>query len=328
MKIKTFIAVVIAIVGISIYIAATFRTDAEKDSANEPPLYIENTDFDIDHGKYLATNVYMCMDCHSEREYSRFGYNVVEGTLGKGSNLFGLKDAFPGDFYAPNITPYALKDWSNREIFNAITKGMHKDGSQLYPLMPYVEYSRMDPEDIYDIIAYLRTLEPIASNQPRSSSNLPAEILLDPVGADFVAPKKPSTSNQVAYGKYLVDAGTCAGCHTPRDKRGAPVAGMDFAGGTPFYIPGGKVRSVNITPDFETGIGSWTKEVFVERFKRFQDPGDPVNTDQIEPGDFNTAMPWRFYSNMSEAELEAIFAYLQTLEPVSNSVIRFSPTLE
>lgn len=333
MKLKTFFAVVVAMVGIAIYVFNHYRgTDTETETGHKtaevPDITIELTQERIENGKYLANAVYMCLDCHSERQYNRFGNEIVEGTLGKGSNLFGLKDAFPGDYYAQNITPYALKDWSDGEIFRAITKGVNKDGERMYPIMPYIEYGIQDPEDIYDIIAYLRTIPAIKGDNPRGSSNLPIEFMVDPIAMEAIPRTKPDISNKVAYGEYLVNAATCSGCHTPRDKRGAPILGLEFAGGTPFYVPAGKVYSANITPDLQTGIGGWSKEVFIERFKRFEDPGAPINTQTVEPGEFNTAMPWRLYSKMEESELEAIYEYLQTLAPVTNSVHRFKPVAQ
>ena len=330
MKLKTFFAVVIAMVAIAIFASNQYRSkqrtnNTENNIAAAPDISIELTQKRISNGEYLANSVYMCMVCHSEREYTRFGNEIVEGTLGKGSNLFGLKDAFPGDFYAQNITPYALGDWTDGEIFRAIAKGINKNGDQMYPIMPFPEYARVDPEDIYDIIAYLRSIDPIKANNPRGSSNLPVDFLVAPIELEVFSASKPAPTNQIAYGEYLVNAATCAGCHTPRDKRGAPILGLEFAGGTPFYIPGAKVTSTNITPDLQTGIGSWSKDVFVDRFKRFEDPTNPINTQAVESGEFNTAMPWRLYSKMSETELEAIFAYLQTLDPVKHSVHRFSP---
>lgn len=98
---------------------------------------------------------------------------------------------------------------------------------------------------------------------------------------------------------------------------------MDFAGGMDFHVPGGLVKSANITPDPKTGIGTWSEEAFVAAFKRFEDPNHEVNNRQLTPGEYNTSMPWRLYSKMNEEDLSAIYAYLQTLTPVSNTMERF-----
>lgn len=76
----------------------------------------------------------------------------------KGGEFFGPDLGFPGEFYSRNLTPANLRGWTDGEIFRAITAGVNKEGEALFPVMPYRNYSKMDKEDIYDIIAYLRTL--------------------------------------------------------------------------------------------------------------------------------------------------------------------------
>lgn len=288
-----------------------------------PNLTIELTPERIERGEFLAKNVYACMDCHSDRDYSRFGLVSDETTLGKGGILFGLEAGFPGDYYAKNLTPYHLESWTDGEVFRAITTGVNKDGDALFPIMPYTNYRRVDKEDIYDIIAYLRTLEPIKHDVPASSSAFPMNFIINTIPGEPEFVEKPDISDRVAYGKYLTIAGSCGDCHTPMDK-GAAIPGMEFAGGMEFQIPtGGLVTSANITPHETTGIGTWTEEMFIARFKQFEDSTNAINQTMIEPGTFQTEMPWRFYSKMSAEELGSIFAYLQTLEPIEHSMTRF-----
>lgn len=84
-----------------------------------------------------------------------------------------------------------------------------------------------------------------------------------------------------------------------------------FSGGREFQFPGGAiVRGSNITPDDETGIGKWSKETFVERFKMYADTAFVSPT--VNPGDFNTVMPWLMYCQMTEQDLSAIYEYLPT----------------
>ena len=189
--------------------------------------------------------------------------------------------------------------------------------------MPYTNYRQLDKEDIYDIIAYLRTLEPIENDVPESSSNFPMNFIINTIPAAPEFTSKPDPSNKIEFGKYLVTAASCSDCHTPMDK-GAVIPGMTFAGGMEFPLPtGGIATSANITPDINTGIGSWTEEAFIARFKQFQDSTNTINSSSVTPGDFNTEMPWRFYSNMSEEELSAIYAYLKTQVPVENQIAKF-----
>ena len=103
-------------------------------------------------------------------------------------------------------------------------------------------------------------------------------------------PKKPSfkpmpgKSNPVLYGQYLVNAASCIECHSQADK-GSLIAGLEFAGGREFPMPtGGVVRSANITPHPTAGIGKWTKDMFVQRFKAYADSS--ASNQPIEPGAF------------------------------------------
>ena len=310
--------IVIAISGLLIYVS-TALPNVEP----APDLNIERTQDRIQRGEYFANTVYACMDCHSDRDYSKFALTAKEGTLGKGGNLFGSDDGFPGNYYAKNITPYYLGDWTDGEIFRAITTGVSKDGHALFPIMPYTNYRVLDKEDIYDIIAYLRTLEPIEYDVPASSSDFPMNFIINTIPSEPDFSKRPDPTNKAAYGKYLVTAASCADCHTPMIQ-GAAIEGMTFAGGMEFILPtGGIVTSANITPDMNTGIGSWTEEAFIARFKSFQDSTNIINSAMVKPGDFNTEMPWRFYSNMSEDELSAIYEYLKTQAPVQNQIAKF-----
>lgn len=70
----------------------------------------------------------MCLDCHSQRDYSKFAAPLVPGTEGKGGELFGKDLGFPGDFYSPNITPAGVGNWTDGELFRTITTGVSKDG--------------------------------------------------------------------------------------------------------------------------------------------------------------------------------------------------------
>ena len=98
-----------------------------------------------------------------------------------------------------------------------------------------------------------------------------------------------------------------------------------YSGGMEFILPTGIVRSPNITPDEDTGIGAWDDQTFVARFKAYQDSlFIPYN---VEEG-FNTIMPWTMYAEMDSFDLKAIFAYLQTLDPIKKETELFTPKEE
>ena len=77
---------------------------------------------------------------------------------------------------------------------------------------------------------------------------------------------RPPETDQVKYGEYLVTMAGCSDCHTPYVK-GQPDFSRSYAGGNTFTVDNFKVTSANITPDSTTGIGTWTEDAFVEKFK-------------------------------------------------------------
>ncbi len=109
----------------------------------------------VTYGKYLVT-ISHCMACHSP--LGRAGPDM-ENQMGAGGQ------PFPGPWgivVSPNLTPSAdgLKDWSDEDIKNAITKGVKPDGSRLTGPMAFDYYKNIKPQDLDAIVAYLRTIPP------------------------------------------------------------------------------------------------------------------------------------------------------------------------
>jgi mono/diheme cytochrome c family protein len=281
---------------------------------------VEQTAARLERGKYLAHHVALCMDCHSTRDWSKLNGPMVDGTWGKGGEIFDQKMGFPGKYLSANITPYHLKDWTDGELYRVITTGVSKDGHALFPVMPYLNYGKMDKEDIYAIIAYIRSLPEIANDVPKSEGDFPMSIIVNTIPKKASHEAIPSKSDKLAYGKYLLNAAACAECHTQRVK-GEPVEGMDLAGGMKFVMPGGDLYSKNITPDTETGIGDWTEDDFVKKFKIYADSS--YTPPAIKPGEFQSIMPWQMYGGLTEEDLKAMFAYLRTVKPVKNKINLF-----
>lgn len=289
-----------------------------------PNLKVQLTPDRIARGKYLANNVTVCIDCHSPRNWSLLSGPLDTSNIGTGGDKFDHSVGFPGEVLVPNITPFNLKDWTDGEIFRAITSGVKKDGSAIFPIMPYLSYSKMDKEDIYAIIAYLRTLPSKASaKQPERQLDFPLNFLINTMPVKPENGILPSSSDSLKYGAYLVNSAACKDCHTKQDK-GEFIEGMDFAGGRDFNMPGGVLSSANITPDKETGIGLWTKEIFLARFKAYE---DKHKLPKVNKGEFQTIMPWSMYGAMKVEDLSAIYNYLKTVKPVKNQVTKFSPQL-
>jgi mono/diheme cytochrome c family protein len=111
---------------------------------------------------------------------------------------------------------------------------------------------------------------------------------------------------EIEKGRYLVSAADCIACHTVWPN------GAHFAGGRPIETPFGNIVSANITPDRETGIGSWSDDQFDDAVRR----GIRPNGARLYP-----AMPYPYYTKMSREDVLAIRAYLKTVEPVRNPVV-------
>ena len=166
------------------------------------------------------------------------------------------------------------------------------------------------------------------------------------------APPAATTAapSPVERGKYLVTISVCDDCHSPKtfgpdgpaidtarrlsghpaaDKLPAVPAGFfapDKFGGvttndlTAWVGPWGTSYPANLTPDKTTGLGSWTEDMFIKALRsgKHQGEGRPI----LPP------MPWQNFSQMTDADLKAVWAYLQTLPPVQNAVPDPVPPVE
>ena len=316
---KKVLLTILIIVVVVIAGGASYLKFALPDVGAATDLKIDITPERVQHGEYLANHVTLCMDCHSTRDWTKFSGPMVAGTNGKGGELFDEKVGFPGTFYSKNITPANIKDWTDGEIFRAVTTGVDKFGNALFPVMPYHNYGKMDKEDVYDIIAYIRSLPPIENSTPDRTIDFPMNFIVNtiPVKASFT--EKPPKSDTIKYGAYLLNAAACEECHTKVNK-GQIIPELAFSGGRDFHMPNGVVNSANITPDKGTGIGGWTAEQFVARFKAYT---NPANTPVMDSTDVNTIMPWTMLAGMDTSDLRSIYAYLQTLKPIKNEVVHF-----
>lgn len=280
-----------------------------------PDLKVEGTPEQVAEGEYLANHVMVCTSCHGDRDLGRFGQPVKPGTEGKGGQAWDEEVGFPGTLIAPNITPHHLEGWSDGEIARAITDGVDKDGRPLFPIMSYTHYRHMCQEDLERVIAYTRSLPSIEHDTPPTALGFPLNLIVRMIPQPSERPPCPDVDDPVARGHYLTEMAGCKTCHT-RQESGRPVEEEAFAGGFEFPLHDGYGTSVsaNITPH-DTGIGGWTEETFVQRFRGYTPESTP-----IEKGDKQSEMPWPAYANMRDEDLKAIYAYLQTVEPVDKDV--------
>jgi mono/diheme cytochrome c family protein len=118
---------------------------------------------------------------------------------------------------------------------------------------------------------------------------------------------------RIERGKYLVAIISCTDCHTNGSLLGKPDA-AHFLGGSDvgFAIPGlGYFYGSNLTPDPETGLGSWTRAQIVSAITRGERPDGRI----LAP-----VMPWHSFGSLTPEDAEAMAAYLQSLPPVKHKV--------
>jgi mono/diheme cytochrome c family protein len=116
----------------------------------------------------------------------------------------------------------------------------------------------------------------------------------------------PQDFTQVERGRYLAILSDCGSCHT------VPNSNQPFAGGRAIETPFGNIVAPNITPDPETGIGSWSDDAFDAAVRKGLQP----DGSHLFP-----AMPYNAYTEMSRDDVLAIRAYLNTVTPVHNTVV-------
>lgn len=285
------------------------------------PVKVVSTPERIARGSYLFHKVAGCAMCHSTRDWSQYAGPVTPGSEGRGGDPFSpdVIPGLPGQFYAPNITPAGVGDWTDGELIRAITSGVSRDGQALFTLMPYLHFGQVDRDDIESIVAYIRTLPSVESAVPERSLRFPMQLVVRTLPREPEFRPMPEPRDKIAYGGYLVRMAGCSECHTLTDDRGMKRADRLFAGGVEFHLPGGAVlRSPNITPDADTGIGTWSETSFVTRFKVWEH----APSRRLGPNEQlrNTLMWWKAYGGMSRGDLSAIYSYLRSQKPVIHRV--------
>ena len=187
----------------------------------------------IEKGEYL-TKAGDCVACHTVKDGDPFAGGL------------GLRTPF-GTYYSPNITPskkHGLGTWTEEDFVKSMRKGVSKDGSHLFPVFPYIYYSKVTDEDLRAIWAYLQAIP--ASETPNKPIDawLPFRIrftqifwkLLFFTPYDEPFKEDPSKSKSWNRGAYLVQGlGHCSMCHTPINLLGAPKRNLLFTGG---YVDG------------------------------------------------------------------------------------------
>lgn len=246
---------------------------------------IEGTPEQIARGEHLAG--FLCASCHSLSG---------ELPLTGGKNLSEDSGLPLGDVYPPNITPGGkLKELQDADVFRIIRTGVRPNGQ--LTAMGFFPLRALSDDDAKAIIAYLRRAPAVENVRPSMNAS---PLLVAFVGLGFISapgadkPIQPVTAPPkavtVEYGKYVADFGDCRGCH-----------GEKLDGNAPPPAPPGASNLTVIVP-------KWSKDDF---FKTMRTGIDPTGH-QVQP-----PMPWQTIGKLDDVELEALYLYLHSLEPIT-----------
>ncbi len=253
----------------------------------------------VQRGDYLVSTIMTCKNCHTPK--GERGAPIFERDLSSGLSW----DEPPFKVTASNITPdkeTGIGNWSDADIRRALRKGERPNGVHLAAIMPSDFYEILTESDLNAIVAYLRTVKPVKQTFPDPVYRiaLPRNI---PPGTE-----KPFTeadmADKVKKGFYLATIGHCFECPTPMGPRGRDFVNNYGSGGFDCPGPWGKSTSRNITSHPTKGLGAWTDD----EIKRAITKGVRKDGSPLKP-----PMGYGFYANMTEADLDALVAYLRTV---------------
>jgi mono/diheme cytochrome c family protein len=263
---------------------------------------------EVERGRYLVNGPVACANCHTPR-----GPDMA--LLPNMSYAGGFKIVDPAfEVYTANITPdkdTGIGTWTDAQIITAIREGKTREGKINFPPMPVPTYNHMSDSDVKAIVAFLHTIKPIHHEVPQSKYNIPQQAMPPAKGMPA-----PSRKDKVAYGRYIATAlAHCFECHSGPDAHGAPDEEHNLGSGG-FLItlaPGATVMTPNITPDPETGIGKWSDA----DIKKALTQGIRPDGRHLSP-----PMPFPFFKNMTNGDLDAVIAFLHTIPPIKRVVER------
>jgi cytochrome c2 len=281
-------------------------------------LKVTSTPARIARGKQLTS--IRCAGCHYDQKTDALtGVHMVDAP-----KEFGA-------IYSHNITQHATKGlgrYTDRELVYLLRTGIRRDGVFTGPFM---QSPNLGDEDLYSIIAFLRSdhpwLRPLDVDDRDWEPTFLAKLLMHVAFKPLPMPKQkipvPPLSDQLAYGKYVIDGmADCFSCHS-KDFKTMNVVEPEksegyLGGGNPTLdADGNPVYSANITMDPETGIGRWSEADFVRAVRT-----------GVRPDGRALRYPMMVLPELGEDELKAAFAYLKTVPVIRNAVERNFPRLD
>jgi mono/diheme cytochrome c family protein len=250
----------------------------------------------VDRGRYLST-LADCTGCHRNPQTREpfAGGRQIETPF--------------GTIVAPNVTPdweTGIGSWSDEEFAQALKSGKRRDGTHLYPAMPYPYFTKMTDEDIRDIRSFLATVPAVHNSVVANQLRFPFDIRVGMAGWNLLYFKSgtykafPSKSPEWNRGAYLVEGpGHCGACHTPKSLLGGGKTSRALEGSPlqGWFAP-------NITNDNWLGLGTWSIADVVEYLSTGHNRITAATGPMGEVVTFST-------SKMVDADLNAIATYLK-----------------
>ena len=266
----------------------------------------------IERGRYLFVTS-DCASCHTVPGSGRLfaGGRPIETPF--------------GNIVAPNITPdlqTGIGAWSDDQFDAAVRNGIRRDGSRLYPAMPYNAYTKMSRADVLAIRAYLNTLSAVYNPVVANTLPFPFNIrfamrvwdaLYFKAGEFKLDPQRSAEWNR---GAFLVDGPAhCGACHTPKS----------FLGGdkTAQYLQGGYLQgwfAPDITNDMRRGLGGWSIEDISAYLKTGHNRITAATGPMAEAVSLST-------SKMTEVDVRAIGTYLKSLPGRADDLKSLAPNV-
>ena len=254
---------------------------------------------EVQRGQYLAT-ASDCVACHTAP-----GGKPYAG---------GLATMTPiGAVISTNITPSkedGIGNYTEQQFGRAVRKGIRADGSHLYPVMPYTEYSRLTDADVQALYAYfMHGVQPVDSKPPATHLPFPFNIRMSMAAWNLLFLDKhpfepdPAKGAEWNRGAYLVRGPAhCGTCHTPRNLLMASKSSDALAGGVvgTWFAP-------NITPDANSGIGNWSERDIVDYLQSGRAPGKAQAAGPMVEAIDNSLR------HLTPADLRAMAVYLKTV---------------
>jgi mono/diheme cytochrome c family protein len=257
-------------------------------------------DSPLDRGSYLVNTIMTCANCHSPK-------GPPAATAGKDFSGGLSWDEPPFKVTASNITQdkeTGIGAWSEADIKKLMRTGLRPNGVPIASIMPTGFYDIITDSDMDAIVAYVRTIKPVSNKVPDPIYRMAAPPQIFPGG------EQPYTQammdDKLKRGFYLVTVGHCMECHTPMVKGHRDFANAAGSGGFEFPGPWGVSVSRNITSSKPKGVGDWSDA----EIKRAITQGIDKDGNKLKP-----PMGYQYYANMSDADLDAVIAWVRTLPP-------------